>query len=47
MEEDHESTCQQVALLSLHELNMVDLIWETVLFTTRHYSTPPIMPDPL
>ena len=45
MEGDHESTCQQGVLVSLHELNMVNLYWETVLFTTRHYSKRPLMPD--
>ena len=37
LEKDHESTCQPVVLVSLHELNMVDLYWDTVLFATRHY----------
>ena len=41
MEEDHESTCQQGVLVSLHELNMVDSYRETVRFTTRHYSKRP------
>jgi len=34
LEEDHDSTCQQGVLVSLHELNMVDLYWAAVLFTT-------------
>ena len=32
MEEDHASTCQQGVLVSLHELNMVNLYWETTVY---------------